>query len=82
MMEFCDGNVAHETRYFADPFEPPVWRVQWVEQQEKEFKKKTRSDKWLPVSQEWTTRRSIMLEVLLEGSAWNALEEEEEQGDI
>jgi hypothetical protein len=33
-------------------------------------------------SQEWTTRRAIILEVLLEGSACNALEEEEEQGDI
>jgi hypothetical protein len=21
----------HETQYFADPFEPPAWRAQWVE---------------------------------------------------
>jgi len=35
IMEFCDGKVAHETQYFADPFEPPAWRAQWVEHQEK-----------------------------------------------
>jgi hypothetical protein len=33
MMEFNDnGQVIHETRYFADPFEAPAWRKQWVEQ--------------------------------------------------
>jgi hypothetical protein len=31
IMEFRDGNVAHETHYFADPFEPPEWRSQLVE---------------------------------------------------
>ncbi|QNK03162.1 nuclear transport factor 2 family protein [Dyella telluris] len=31
IMEFRDGKVAHETQYFADPFEAPAWRVQWVE---------------------------------------------------
>jgi ketosteroid isomerase-like protein len=31
IMEFRDGKVARETQYFADPFEPPAWRVQWVE---------------------------------------------------
>jgi len=31
IMEFRDGKVAHETQYFADPFEAPVWRKQWVE---------------------------------------------------
>lgn len=30
IMEFRDGRVAHETQYFADPFEPPAWRAQWV----------------------------------------------------
>jgi hypothetical protein len=30
-MEFRDGKVARETIYFADPFEPPEWRSQWVE---------------------------------------------------
>jgi hypothetical protein len=34
IMEFCDGKVAHETQYFADPFEAPAWRAQWVEHQE------------------------------------------------
>ncbi|MBN3765811.1 nuclear transport factor 2 family protein [Burkholderia sp. Ac-20365] len=30
IMEFRDGKVAHETQYFADPFEAPEWRRQWV----------------------------------------------------
>jgi hypothetical protein len=32
IMEFRDGKVAHETQYFADPFEAPAWRKQWVRQ--------------------------------------------------
>ena len=31
IMGFKDGKVAHETHYYADPFEPPEWRSQWVE---------------------------------------------------
>ena len=31
IMEFRDGKVAHETQYFAEPFEAPAWRAQWVE---------------------------------------------------
>jgi len=31
IMEFESGKVARETQYFADPFEPPFWRKQWVE---------------------------------------------------
>lgn len=31
IMEFRDGKVVHETQYFADPFEAPAWRSQWVE---------------------------------------------------
>jgi len=31
MMEFRDGKVSHETQYFADPFDAPAWRAQWVE---------------------------------------------------
>jgi hypothetical protein len=23
--------VSHETQYFADPFNAPAWRAQWVE---------------------------------------------------
>ena len=30
IMEFRDGKVARETHYFAEPFEPPEWRAQWV----------------------------------------------------
>jgi hypothetical protein len=30
IMEFSGGKVAHETQYFADPFEAPPWRSQWV----------------------------------------------------
>ena len=31
IMEFRDGNVARETQYFGDPFEPGPSRAQWVE---------------------------------------------------
>lgn len=34
IMEFRDGKIAHETQYFADPFEPPAWRAQWVDRME------------------------------------------------
>ena len=35
IMEFSGNKVALETQYFADPFEAPAWRSQWVEHQEK-----------------------------------------------
>ena len=31
IMEFREGKVMRETQYFADPFEAPAWRAQWVE---------------------------------------------------
>ena len=31
IMEFEDGQVAHETQYFGDPFEPGPSRARWVE---------------------------------------------------
>jgi hypothetical protein len=31
IMEFSNGKVVHETQYFADPFEAPAWRRQWVQ---------------------------------------------------
>ena len=31
IMEFERGEVAHETQYFGDPFEPGPSRAQWVE---------------------------------------------------
>jgi hypothetical protein len=31
IMEFKDGKVIHETQYFADPFDAPAWRAQWVQ---------------------------------------------------
>jgi hypothetical protein len=31
IMEFKNAKVAHKTQYFADPFDPPAWRAQWVE---------------------------------------------------
>lgn len=31
IMEFRDGKVARETQYFAEAFEAPAWRAQWVE---------------------------------------------------
>ena len=33
IMEFQDGKVSHETQYFADPFDAPAWRAQWVERE-------------------------------------------------
>ena len=32
IMEFRNRKVVHETQYFADPFEAPAWRKQWVQQ--------------------------------------------------
>jgi len=32
IMEFSDDRVVHETQYFAEPFEAPAWRTQWVEE--------------------------------------------------
>jgi hypothetical protein len=32
IMEFRSGKVVHETQYFAEPFQAPVWRAKWVEQ--------------------------------------------------
>lgn len=34
IMEFANGKVVHETQYFADPFDAPAWRAQWVERRE------------------------------------------------
>ena len=31
IFEFRDGKIAKETDYFAQPFEAPQWRAQWVE---------------------------------------------------
>ncbi|KAL0630394.1 hypothetical protein Q9L58_010762, partial [Maublancomyces gigas] len=30
IMEFVDDKVGRETQYFADPFDAPAWRAQWV----------------------------------------------------
>jgi ketosteroid isomerase-like protein len=30
IMQFANGKVNHETQYFADPFDAPAWRDQWV----------------------------------------------------
>lgn len=32
IMEFENDKVVRETQYFAEPFDPPGWRAQWVEQ--------------------------------------------------
>ena len=31
IMEFHNCKVVHETQYFADPFDAPAWRTQWVQ---------------------------------------------------
>jgi len=33
IMEFQGSKVVHETQYFADPFEAPAWRSQWVQRE-------------------------------------------------
>jgi ketosteroid isomerase-like protein len=34
VFEFRDGKILRETRYYAEPFEAPEWRAQWVERME------------------------------------------------
>jgi hypothetical protein len=34
IVEFSDGKIWRETRYYAEPFEAPEWRAQWVERME------------------------------------------------
>src|SRR6266516_552357 len=36
ILEFREGKSMRETRYYADPFEAPAWRAQWVEPIESE----------------------------------------------
>jgi ketosteroid isomerase-like protein len=31
IIEFRDGKIFRETRYYPQPFEAPEWRAQWVE---------------------------------------------------
>jgi hypothetical protein len=31
VIELHDGKVARETNYFAQPFQTPQWRAQWVQ---------------------------------------------------
>jgi len=31
LLQLRDGKVWRETNYWAEPFEPPEWRAQWVE---------------------------------------------------
>ena len=31
IVEFRDGKIWRDTRYYAEPFPPPAWRAQWVE---------------------------------------------------
>ena len=35
IVEFRNGKVVKQTDYFANPFEAPPWRAQWVERMEK-----------------------------------------------
>ena len=34
ILELRGGKVWRDTRYFAEPFEAPEWRAQWVERME------------------------------------------------
>src|SRR5213082_1821874 len=38
ILEFREGKIIRETRYYADPFEAPAWRAQWVEPIEEEIR--------------------------------------------
>jgi hypothetical protein len=31
IVEFREGKILKETRYYAEPFEAPAWRAEWVE---------------------------------------------------
>jgi hypothetical protein len=33
-VEFRDGTIWRDTRYYAEPFQAPEWRAQWVEPME------------------------------------------------
>ncbi|MFL5779176.1 MAG: nuclear transport factor 2 family protein [Chloroflexota bacterium] len=35
IFEFRDGLISRQVDYFAEPFEPPAWRSQWVESPDK-----------------------------------------------
>jgi hypothetical protein len=37
IIEFREGKIIRETRYYADPFEAPAWRAKWVEPIEAEI---------------------------------------------
>jgi ketosteroid isomerase-like protein len=34
IVEFRGGKILRETRYYADPFDAPEWRAEWVESME------------------------------------------------
>jgi hypothetical protein len=34
IVEYRDGKIWRETRYYAEPFQAPQWRTQWVEPME------------------------------------------------
>ena len=34
IFELRNGRIWRDTRYYAEPFEPPEWRARWVEQME------------------------------------------------
>jgi hypothetical protein len=38
LMEFRGLKVAHETQYFADPFEAKAWRKKWVQSMDRQVK--------------------------------------------
>ena len=35
ILEVRDGRIVRDTRYYAEPFEPPSWRSRWVEPMER-----------------------------------------------
>jgi hypothetical protein len=35
ILELREGKLFRETRYYAEPFEPPEWRARWFERMER-----------------------------------------------
>jgi hypothetical protein len=36
IIELRDGKMFRDTRYYAEPFEAPAWRSEWVERMDAE----------------------------------------------
>jgi hypothetical protein len=46
IIEFREGKIIRETRYYADPFEAPAWRAKWVEPIDRKANRECASTCW------------------------------------